>query len=301
MGGKREDIALRLAVAHERVRDFKSADAIYTQLLSTDSGNVPSVQVHAAAGRYFARRGQNDLAKAEGDAVRKEDPTHPAAIFLDGWEKLQAGDVVGAEKAFNDVISTSPEAQYWEALGETKERENDKGSAEHAYEDALKLDPGYATALEADARVEMASGIYGGAMDLLAKAIAIDPDNDDNYFRLGICHFDGEHNSDKSLEWFEKAIAKNPKHGEAYFYLGKVYSDQNRARESIAALDSATKLLAPNDKNLPEAWRLLGKTYEAENNIPLKCVAYHHFMDLAAANDSMRPQVKRQLIGCPTN
>src|SRR5262249_9898232 len=57
---KREDIALSLALAEERARNYPAAEKIYVALLSTAGGTVPTPRALAAAGRYHARRGEID-------------------------------------------------------------------------------------------------------------------------------------------------------------------------------------------------------------------------------------------------
>src|SRR5262249_33743172 len=111
---KREDIALSLALAQERSRDYAGADKIYEGLLSTAGGSVPTARALAAAGRYHARRGEIERARKEGEALAATEPQNPAALFLAALGLFTDGNLQDAYKILQDAVAMDPQAQYWE-------------------------------------------------------------------------------------------------------------------------------------------------------------------------------------------
>jgi tetratricopeptide (TPR) repeat protein len=106
--------------------------------------------------------------------------------------------------------------------------------------------------------------------ELLKEAIALHPDDDNNYLELGWAY----HHQNKlteSEESFKRAIALNPKNDKAYVGLGWVYP--MRDRRYVEAERSLKKAIAINPQNA-EAHLGLGRIYtqqgrfsEAEENL----------------------------------
>jgi tetratricopeptide (TPR) repeat protein len=150
--------------------------------------------------------------------------------------------------------------------------------------------------------VHMLRNDNAAAIDALTKALVLDPDNDDLYYRLGVC-YQNTSKWDDALKTLTVAIQKNPKRGDAYFILGQTYLAKDKGKDAITALSLAVKPdNIPKDATyLAEAWRLLGKAWEAPpiSNRNESCKAYKEYLKLAPPNDLYRKPTMQKINGCP--
>jgi tetratricopeptide (TPR) repeat protein len=295
---KREDISLSLALALEKRRDFERAEKIYQALLSTAGGNVPTSRAHAAAGRYFARRGRIDLARREGEIVAASEPGNPAASFLLGIGLLADGKLNDANKILREAVALDPQAQYYEALARVLEEQKNLAEAQVNFEQASKLDGSYAAPLIGLGRVHLARRYWDAALTALERAARLEPENDQVW--IGI----GDANAEKikrpeAVAAYQKALAVNAKNAETHYKLGRVYFDDDRGALAITHLRKAIELAPGGTPWVAEAWRLLGRRYYASGQRGEMCTAYRRYLELAPSTDLMRAEVKQETAGCP--
>ncbi len=77
------------------------------------------------------------------------------------------------------------------------------------------------------------------AASAFERAVAVDPDNADNYFGLGLMA-QAMGRSEQAESTWKQAVAKDPSHWEARLALARLYLDQSRwdeAREQLDAVD----------------------------------------------------------------
>jgi tetratricopeptide (TPR) repeat protein len=294
---KREDVALALAGADERGRNFAGADKLYAALLSTDGGNVPSARAQAGAGRYYARRGEIDLARKQADALSAVDPGHPAAIFLRGYIAANDGRAAEAEKLFHDALALDPQAQYWEALGRMHEGLKALGDAQTDYEQALKLDASYAPALLGLGRVHVARRKWQPALDALHRAVELDPTPDETWAAIGDASA-GLRNLGDAASAYLEALKRNEKNGFTHYKLAVVYYDQNQSSLAAAQFKEAVTL-GVDEPWLPDALRRLAYSYQAAGDHENMCVYLKRYVEIAKLNDPMLKPAKQARAGCP--
>lgn len=294
---KREDIALSLAGVYEKGRNYDSAERIYTSLLSTDGGNVPTARALAAAGRYNARRGLLDLAKKQGAALNALDPGNPAAIFLSGFVAFNENRLIEAEKAYHDAIALDPQAQYWDALARLHEKHNALGDAQTAYEQALRLDATFAPAYMGLGRVHLLRAKWGLALDALQQAAQLDPVSDEIWVGIGDAYAHSYKGAEAAMAYHE-ALKRNDKNAETYYKLGRVYDEAGESTQSVAAYRNAVSKAPQGAVWLPEALQFLGYRLNRNGDRAGACVAFKQFLTIAPKAHPVYNAVKHDSAAC---
>jgi tetratricopeptide (TPR) repeat protein len=107
------------------------------------------------------------------------------------------------------------------------------------------------------------------AMEMLRRAIAIDPSYSDAYTNLGSHHAGrGEH--DQAAEILERAVAAGAADAKVYTNLAVVYQSLKRPRDAERAVRQALTL----DRRYPLACYLLGKLLSADPSKREEALAY---------------------------
>ena len=280
------------------MKNYAGAEKLYLELLSTDGGNVPSVRAHAAAGRYYARRDQPDLAVAQGLLIEAVDSTNSTAIFLRGVGELAKGDYSSAQKDITDASTADPQAQYWEALGRVMEKQNDLALAQANYEHAAQIDARYAAPQVGLGRVHMARREFGAALESLAKAAVIDPEDATVWATEGEALYSLGKLPDSEAA-YGKALRLDARNARAWYMLGKAYKDESKMGEAISALHNATTLAAHGTEWLPDAYQQLGFTYRQMGSRSAMYEAFRRFIEgRAAERAAHHQQVRSEAASC---
>ena len=133
-----------------------------------------------------------------------------------------------------------------------------------AYQEAIRLRPTYAKALNGLGDDLNRQKRFSEAVEILKRAIAVQSDYV-KHFNLGLAYF-GMQDYRSATEELTAVIREKPDFGPAYKSLTTVYSVQGKSNEAIAAAQQAVKLL-PQDaeakKNLGSAYLRFGKFAEA--------------------------------------
>jgi len=295
---KREEIALDLALALERHKDLAGAERIFTTLLSTDGGNVPSLRARAAAGRFYARHGRIDEARAQGELIAAGEPGNPAASFLLGLGMLADKKLTDAAKAIHDAVSLDPQAQYYEALGRVQEAQIALGEAQVSFEQAAKIDASYAAPLRGLGRVHLERRDFASALAALERAVRLDPEGDEAYIGMGDAHRE-LHHLDDAIAAYQQALARNGNNAYTHYWLGRTYFEDDQGSQAVAHLKRAIELAPQGTEWLPTAWRYLGYRHRANGSTSEMCYALKKYLALASPTDKMREEVKRDSLGCP--
>lgn len=117
---------------------------------------------------------------------------------------------------------------------------------------------------------------YEEAQDALEKALSIDPENADYYFRLGMIHIK-QNLMAKAVGDFKQAIAHDPVHYEAYYNLGVLYVQQGCSEEAAQMFLKAIHV-KPQD---PQAYRDLGDAYFSLGDYEEAIAQYRQVLSLA--------------------
>jgi hypothetical protein len=119
----------------------------------------------------------NRTAKAMFSALSWAGREHPMQRVRFARALLKQGDYAGARIEFERVVRDHPTVGAWGGLGRAFEGERNLAAAAEAYEAGLALDPNDAALLRSAAITRSKLGEYGRAMELLARAIELEPKN----------------------------------------------------------------------------------------------------------------------------
>jgi hypothetical protein len=121
--------------------------------------------------------GANRTAKSMFAALSWAGREHPMQRIRFGRALLKQRDYEGARIAFEQSARAQPTVGAWGGLGRALDGEQNLPGAAEAYEAGLALDPDDAALLRSAAATRSKLGDYGRAMELLARAIEVEPHN----------------------------------------------------------------------------------------------------------------------------
>ncbi|WP_141358941.1 tetratricopeptide repeat protein [Streptomyces sp. 6-11-2] len=132
-----------------------------------------------------------------------------ATLLQAGNLQVQYRDYVGATRTFRRVLELDPRNKVaWYDLGVIAHQEGRADDARKAYDEALKIDPKYASALYNKA-VLVKPRDPGQAVTLLQRAIAATPRAATAHLQLGLILAQKDRD-DEAEEEFGRAVAADP-------------------------------------------------------------------------------------------
>ncbi|NQU57052.1 MAG: tetratricopeptide repeat protein [Rhodospirillales bacterium] len=133
------------------------------------------------------------------------------------------------------------------------------------YQQILQSDPNQPVALHLLGVIALQTGDSAGAVELITKAITIDPAFAEAYGNLGVAQRNLG-NLEEAVASYQKAISCNPEHGDAHYQLGNTLKRLGRTLEAVASFRTVIALngqFAEAHNNLGNALQDLGKSDEA--------------------------------------
>lgn len=132
---------------------------------------------------------------------------------------------------------------------------DDPGIALMSVEQALRLEPDSAAALQIKGEILRLEGLYPEARKILERALQIDPGSIDAWFSLGIL-WSSSGEPEKSLDALDHALALDPENQYILIQRAVALRSMNRFDEALADLQRCTG----SDARLPEAFLEMGET-----------------------------------------
>jgi Flp pilus assembly protein TadD len=185
------------------------------------------------------------------------------ATYHEALARARAGDLDAAEARLRSVLQTDRQDVHarilLELIGDRRElrldedafastldgiaRANgrDRRGARQAFESALEIQPGYAPVLRDLGRLLMDEGDNDGAISILARARALDPDDPITENNLGLA-FGWAGNHDVAIGHFQNAIDLDPAYKSAAHNLGWSLRAVGRELEARAQYARALEL-----------------------------------------------------------
>jgi tetratricopeptide (TPR) repeat protein len=306
----RADIGLSLAREYEDANRNDDATAMYQKLVKPSDA---SLDARARAGRFWARLGQIDDARAQGELIRAADPNNPAGLYLVAEGLLKDKKLDLARRTFQQAIDgdAQPSAQYLDGLGRADEALAGQTEDTRFQEDALRT---YTLATKADAkmfnpwagrgRILLARSDWPRAIEALTAANALRPGDGDVMFGLGVAQQEQQHDQD-ALTWLGRSISAKPR-AEAYYRMGLIYFDRDQPGQAVAALTSATNLAVADEKAtgvqvpwLTEAFFRLGDIEDSRNNLGPAAHAWRVYLARNPSNSAQVAEVRQRMKGLP--
>jgi tetratricopeptide (TPR) repeat protein len=184
-------------------------------------------------------------------------PPAPAAIFQEGAQALQAGNLTGAEARFLEVIKLNPQsAAAWSNLGVVYMRQRKWDKALRNLSEARKLAPQIAGIRLDIGLVHFRTSDYEAARAPLSSVLRDRPDSVQARFLLALCDFfTGRfREAAQTLEpiWDSESGNIN------YLYVLTISAEKSDQKDLY---DRALKQLMKTGQNTPEMHLLMGKAY----------------------------------------
>ncbi len=135
-----------------------------------------------------------------------------------------------------------------------RQRDDFRGAIEH-HQRVLDADPNSAQALTALAADFIAVREYGRAVAMCKRALALEPDNVDTIFYLGLAHFH-QARSDWALDHLQRVVSARPTWSPGLYYLGLVLEQGHHFKDALPRLRAAVEH-AENDGQKGRALRAI--------------------------------------------
>jgi tetratricopeptide (TPR) repeat protein len=192
-----------------------------------------------------------------------------------------------AIKALLEAQKAQPrDAKVGEALAEAYAKAGRLTEAEAVYTAMAGFNPQEAKSYHTRAyQMYDAAGKYDLAAGPLKRIIELDPNNETNYYYLGLAYFKAQQ-YDAAVTAFEKAAAIKPDFEHAWYQVGSSYFSAKKYKEAAGAYKKYAAL-KPDD---PSGWLNIGvaynqaKDYEAALEPLKKCVELKPDNAVALAN-----------------
>jgi protein O-GlcNAc transferase len=163
--------------------------------------------------------------------------------------------------------------------------------AEKLYLQVLARKPNLPDALHLLGVVYGQTGRPQEGIDLVNRAIALNPKKGSFYFNLGLIH-KKTGQKEEALKAFQRAAALKPQDHDAYFELGNALAKLDRFEEAAASFQTA---LAHKPESA-EAWSELTAALRALNRAPDAIVALQHFLKLHPDDAAKRNDLGNLLL-----
>ena len=188
------------------------------------------------------------------------------------------GRLTEAVKHYSEALRINPDfADAHNNLGAALKAQGKINEAIHHYREALRIHPKYVKALNnlGNALLQQ-QGVTDEVLDLLKKALEINPHTADTYVNLG-CALMLQNKSDEAFVNFKKALQINPDIAEAHINLGIILFNRERPDEAIAHFREALRI-KPDDAtaqdNLKKALAILKEIDNAIADIKVSLKLY---------------------------
>jgi predicted Zn-dependent protease len=203
-----------------------------------------------------------------------EAPPTPVTLgpvsFTEAEAAYQAGYYAEAAQLFARYVEQRP-ANPWGhfMLGLSAWKAGDSGRAEHAFEDALRLDPRHVKSLVNLSRVLLDGNRPGDALDALSRALELDPASNVVHRLLGRA-YSAQGKTDAAVDAYWHAIELDGQDSWAMNNLGLLLLEQGRAADALPLLARAVHLR----QDVPAFQNNLGMALEHTGHFPAAAVAY---------------------------
>lgn len=160
------------------------------------------------------------------------------ALFAEGARQMMAGDDVGAEVSFRQVVAQAPElAEVWINLGLIRQRAGEPDTAEASFRQALRLDPACVQAYLNLAVLLLEGKRFVEAEALSQAALWLAPASAVAWSNYGVLLACGKREAEAE-QCYRTALALDPAYRKARFNFAYVLLRQGRFAEGWACLEA---------------------------------------------------------------
>lgn len=193
--------------------------------------------------------GRTTSAKQTLDKLIAANPKNAEAIYWLGQTYLTMDSTAGARKVYQNALNAGVnDPLIWVGMGHVELLDGKKDAARQRFEAALtasmakkKDNPAILNAIgraEADGPANVGDPAYG--IEVLKRAVALDPTNADVYNNLGINYLKlGSDQGGNAYEAFNNALRVDPKNAKARFRLAKIFQSQSNSEKFLEYYNAA--------------------------------------------------------------
>ena len=193
--------------------------------------------------------GRTTTAKQALDKLVAGNAKDPQAIYWLGQTYLAMDSIGGARQVYQNALNGGVNDPWvWVGMGHVEALEGKKDAARQRFEAAItasikkkKEDVNILNAIgraNADGPANAGDPAYG--VQVLKRAVALDPNNSDVYTNLGINYLKmGGDQGGNAYEAYSNAIRVDPKNARAMFRLGKIFQSQGNSEKFLQYFNDA--------------------------------------------------------------
>ncbi len=154
----------------------------------------------------------------------------------------RSNDLAGAEKAYQKVLSESPEnAEIHHLLGLVNAQQNKFEQAIKYFKQAIKVDSHNEKYFTNLGEAYLRNRNFTQALESHQQSLKVKEDYHEGYFHVGnTLRLSGKYL--EAIQYYEKAIALNPKYLEALFYLGDMFQEMGKEDQALNYFNSCLSI-----------------------------------------------------------
>lgn len=211
------------------------------------SGQQPQPAEITGESKTTSTGGQKEVGDS-GSVAAGDNPKDAEGWYTKGYNLARLGKYDEAIKAYDDAIKLDPGyVNAWYAKGNNLNNLGRYDEAINAYDEAIRLDPKYENAWYAKGFNLKKLERYDEAIKAYDEAIRLDPKDAKAWCAKGnVLDMQGKY--DAAIENYDEAIRLDPQGANAWYAKGNALSDLGKYDEAINAYDEAIRL-DPQDAN----------------------------------------------------
>jgi tetratricopeptide (TPR) repeat protein len=154
-----------------------------------------------------------------------ESDTESVYFYLNGFNSINRGEYIDAERTFTTVIEIEPGfARGWDGRGQALLYQGKYEEAMLDFDRAIELKPNLEVAYSNRALTRVALNDMEGAARDARRAFELDEESVAAHLVLGRVHA-RYGDSAKALEWFDLAVITDPEDASTWWWRGRFYRD----------------------------------------------------------------------------
>jgi tetratricopeptide (TPR) repeat protein len=240
----RAEIGIELAMTHEAAGQDQAASEAYRNMFAQQK--VPSIELRARAGRFYARTGEIAKAAEQGDLILAAEPRNASGLYLKAEGLLAQERAEDARQLLTRAIEVERAAHFLDALGRACEsiakKENDTRfieTAYKAYSEAMLADPKLWNSRFRLGRIQLERSELKAAMATLKSAWDLKRTAEIALLIGSAARDDGD--KPGAITWLRESLRLEA-NADASWLLGQLYADLDKGKEAAQQLDTAVEL-----------------------------------------------------------
>ena len=186
-----------------------------------DSTTEPEAPVDPTA---TSRPSSTPTPTAEPEETPESD-TESVYFYLNGFNSINRGEYIDAERTFTTVIEIEPEfARGWDGRGQALLYQGKYEEAMLDFDRAIELKPNLEVAYSNRALTRVALNDMDGAARDARRAYELDDESVAAHLVLGRVYARSG-DTTRALEWFDLAVATDPEDASTWWWRGRFFRD----------------------------------------------------------------------------